>query len=127
MPSRSPTVAFVGHGVGGFVDGDRLAGERRLFRPQVLDVDEAKVRRDLVARFEQHDVARHQLLGRDHARFAIAQGPRLGGQHVADRIQRLLRLALLNEAEQPIDDDDAENDRGVEPQAEHQLDEPGGQ
>jgi hypothetical protein len=38
--------------------------------------------------------------------------------------RRLLRLALLNEAEQRIEDDHAEDDRCVDPQVEHQLGEP---
>jgi hypothetical protein len=33
----------------------------------------------------------------------------------------------VNEAERRIDDDDPEYDRGVEPQADHQLNEPGAQ
>ena len=37
--------------------------------------------------------------------------------------QRLLGLALLNETKQCIDDDDAGNDRCVEPKTEHQFDE----
>ena len=41
--------------------------------------------------------------------------------------ERLLRPAFLKEAEQSIDDDDGEDDRGVEPQAHHQLDEAGGE
>ena len=35
--------------------------------------------------------------------------------------QRLLRPSLLDEAEQPVQHDDAENDRCVDPQAEHQF------
>ena len=41
-------------------------------------------------------------------------------------VEGLLRPAFLDEAEQSVDDDDAEDDRGVEPQAHHQLDEAGG-
>ena len=41
--------------------------------------------------------------------------------------ERLLRPALLQEAEQRIEDDDREDDRGVQPQAQHQLDEAGGE
>ena len=39
--------------------------------------------------------------------------------------ERLLRPALLHEAESRIEDDDGEDDRSVEPQAQHQLDEAG--
>ncbi len=71
--------------------------------------------------FEQHDVTRHELLGRDQAGLAAADGPRLCGKHVADRIQRLLGLALLEKPEQGVDDHDTQDDRSVEPQTDHQL------
>ena len=69
---------LLGHGFGGLVDGHRLAGERRLLGPQVLDVDEAQVRRDLVARFEQHDIARAPAPrpGSGASRRRAARGPR---------------------------------------------------
>ena len=125
MHSRSPTVALAETGVCRLVGRHRLAGQRRLLGAQVLHIGEPKVGRDLVARFEQHDVPRHELFRGNHARLAAAHGPRLGGQHVADRIQRLLGLALLDEAEQRVEDDDAEDDRRVEPQVQHQLGEAG--
>ena len=64
--------------------------------------------------------------GRDHARLAAAQGAGLGGEHVADGVQRLLRLALLDEAEQGVDEDTTPRMiAGVDPQAQHQLGEAG--
>ena len=102
-------------GLGRFVRWHRFTGERRFFRAQVLDVGEPQIGRDLVAGFEEHDVARHERLRCDHRSLAVAQGSRLRREHVADRIERLLRPAFLNEAEQSIDDDDAEDDRRVEP------------
>ena len=127
MLSRSPTVAFADTGSVRLVRRHRFAGERGLLGAQILHLGEAEVGRHLVARFEQHDVARHEFLRGYHARLAAAHGPRLGGQHVADRVQRLLRPAFLDEPEQPVDDDDAEDDRGVDPQAQHQLGEAGGE
>jgi hypothetical protein len=113
--------------LGVLVGRDRFAGERRLLGAEILHVDQPQVGRNLVAGFEQHDVARHQLLRRDQARLATAQGSRFGRQHVADRIQRLLRLALLDEAEHAVENDHAEDDRGIDPQAQHQLGETGAQ
>ena len=40
-------------------------------------------------------------------------------------LQRLLGLAFLNEAEQRVEDDHAEDDRRIDPQVEHQLGEAG--
>ncbi len=37
--------------------------------------------------------------------------------------ERLLRFSLLEKAEQCIENDHGQNDRGVEPQPDHQLDE----
>ena len=76
-----------GNRLGGLVGRDRFAGERRLLGAQVLHIGKPQIRRDLVARFEQHDVAWHKLLRRNHAGLAAAHGPRLRGQHVADRIR----------------------------------------
>ena len=116
---------LLGHGVRGLVDRNRLAGKRRLLRPQVLHVHQAKVRRDLVPGFEKHDVARNQHLRRDHSNLLAAQRSGFRREHVADRIQRLLRFALLNEAEQRIDEHDTQNDGGIQPETDHQLDEAG--
>ena len=103
----------------------RLAGKRRLLGAKVLRIHEPQVRGNLVARLKEHDVPRNELFRGNHARLAAAQGARLGGQHVADRLQRLLGLALLNEAEQRVEDDHAEDDRRIDPQVEHQLGEAG--
>ena len=56
----------------------------------------------------EHPLRRKQV-------FAAAQGPRLGGQHVAYRLERLLGLAFLDKSEQCVEDDDAEDDRRVDP------------
>ena len=39
----------------------------------------------------------------------------LGGKHVADRIQRLLGLAFLDEPQKPVKNDNGEDDRRVDP------------
>ncbi len=93
----------------------RLACQRRFLGAQVLDVDEADVGGDLVAGFERHDVARNELICRDRSGVPVAQGSCLRREHVADGIERLLRPAFLDEAEQSVDHDHAEDDRGVEP------------
>ena len=41
--------------------------------------------------------------------------------------ERLFRAAFLQEAEKRIENHDRENDRGVQPEAQHQLDEAGGE
>ena len=127
MHSRSPTVALSETGVGVLLRRHRLAGERRLFGAQVLRLEEPQVGRNLVAQLEEHDVPRNELLRGEHARLAAAHRPGLGGKHVADRIQRLLGPAFLDEPEQPVENDHGEDDRRVDPQAQHQFGEPGGE
>ena len=53
--------------------------------------------------------------------LAVAARPGLGREHVADRLQRLLRFALLEESEQGVDQDHPEDDPGVDPEPEHQF------
>ena len=110
MHFRSPTVALM-------ETGSVLlsAGQSRFLGAQVLRIYESKVRGNFVPRLQEHDVSRHKLLRGNHARLAAAQRPRLRGQHVADRLKRLLGLALLNEAEERVEDDHAKDDCRIDP------------
>ena len=49
-----------------FVDRHALAGQGRLIDAQVIGLDDARVGRDRVTGLEEQDVARHQLVSRDH-------------------------------------------------------------
>src|SRR5262249_51287971 len=106
---------------------ERLAGQRRLLRPQVFHFHQPEVRWNPITGFKKHDVARDQFFGRDDTSLAVAQSSRLPGQHVADGIEGLLRLAFLNEAENCINHDNAQDNCGIEPKAHHELDKPGSQ
>ena len=126
MHFRSPICAF-GRRPLNLIDRDRFARQRRFLDAKALDLAEAKVGRDLVARLQQDDIAGNQFFGRDHARFPVAHGHGLGRKHVADRIQRFLRFTFLDEAEQSIDDDHAQDHRCVEPFPKEDLSHRGGQ
>ena len=98
------------------IEGDRvlrrrraLAGQRRLVDLQRVGGDDAPVRRHLVARRDEYDVAAHHLLGGDLARRSVA--PDAGGHlhHRLERVHRALGLALL-----------AQPDHGIEHREEHQ-------
>ena len=117
----------VGDRVGVLLRRHGLAGERRLFGAQVLRLDEPKVRGNLVAGLKQHDVARDELFGGKHASLPAAHRPGFGREHVANRIQRLLGPAFLDESEQSVENDHGKDDRRIDPQAQHQLGEPGGE
>ena len=125
MHSRSPTVALpetasVFFSAGTDSPVSAASSVRRFFAST-----SRKSAGILSPELEQHDVPGNELFGGKHARLAAAHGPRLGGKHVADRIQRLLGPALLDEPEQPVENDHGEDDRRVDPQAQHQFGEPG--
>ena len=86
-----------------------LAGERRLVGPQVRRLDQAGIRRDLVAGLDQHDVAGHDLVRRNPQPLAAAdhRGFRRGQRH--QRTHGFLGARFLDEAQHRIEDDDREN------------------
>jgi len=91
------------------------AGQSRFLGAQVLRIYESKVCGNFVSRLQEHDVPRHKLLRGNHARLAVAQSSRFCGQHIAYRLQRLLGLALLYEAEERVEDHHAKDDRRIDP------------
>ena len=125
MHSRSPTVALSETGSVFFSAGTNspvsaASSVRRFFASM-----SRRSAGTLSPELEQHDVPRNKLIRREHAGLAAAHGPGLGGKHVADRIQRLLGPALLDEPEEPVENDDGEDDRRVDPQTQHQFGEAG--
>ena len=87
-----------------------LAGQRRLVGLKVRHLDEAGIRRNLVAGFDQHDVAGDDVMGRDALPIAVAndRGLRRGQRH--QRADRFLRARLLDEPEHRVEDDDRHDD-----------------
>ncbi len=92
----------------GFVLLDRhgLAGEKRLVDEQAACAQQAQVGRDLVASFEKHDVARHEIPHCDLRALPVAKNEGTGSDHAANGVERLLGLALLDEADDGVDDHD---------------------
>ena len=98
-----------------FSTGTNSPGQRRLLNAQVLGFEDAGIGRHLVAGLQQDHVPRHDLLGRQRAPLTDAQHARFEREHVADRLERPFRLALLNEADDRVDQDDAEDDAAFHP------------
>ena len=71
-------------GVGVLVHGDGFAGQSRFVHLELRGVDEAQVGWNLVARLQQHDVARHQ-----HMRWHLLYLP--GTQHRGLRFREALQ------------------------------------
>ena len=110
-----------------FIRRDRFPGESGFVGAQILHLNEAQVRRHAVAGLKQHNITRDQLVGGRDANFAVSLDASVGRKHASDRIQRFLGSAFLKESENGVDDDDARNDRRVEPKPEHELHEAGGE
>ena len=80
---------------------------------QAARAQQAQVGRHAVARLEQHHVAGHELARQPtvmRARRRAARAAR-GRDQLADRVERLLGLALLEEADDRVDQHDGEDDR----------------
>jgi hypothetical protein len=100
----------------------RFAGERRFIDAQVLHLQQPQVGRHAVARSQQHQIAGHQVGGIDVLAPAVAQHHRMRRQHRADRVQRRLGLALLDEADDGVDHHRGQQHAGVDPVAQHRGD-----
>ena len=94
------------------LDGEGLAGQGRLGDEQVLLLQDAAVAGDDVAGVQEHDVPRHDLLGRDLDGPAVAQDARLGLDEGEQFLHGVGRPPLLPEAEQSAGQDDGEDDAG---------------
>ena len=85
------------------VGGHRFAGQGRLVDQQATRMHQAQVGRHAVAGFQQDDVAGHQAGHIHHLPVTAAQHPRGRREHRLQGRQRLFGLALLDEADQGID------------------------
>jgi hypothetical protein len=92
-----------------------------------LDLDQAQIGRHLVARLQLHQIARHQGFGFQRHQPSVAPDHGVGREHLTDRLERVLGLALLHEADGGIDEHHAEDDAGVEPVLQQRRDRTGGQ
>lgn len=84
---------------------------------QALCPGEAQVRWHTIAGLHQHDVTRHERLGRHGHALALPQHSCLEREHVLKHVlngaDRLFGLAFLNEAHQCVDEDYCENNACV--------------
>jgi hypothetical protein len=87
-------------------DGERLAGQRRLFQLPPDTFHDPAVGRNAIAGVQDHDIARHQLLRGDLAFLCISNDVRHGHGLLAQRIQRCLCLPFGEKANDRVQDDD---------------------
>ncbi len=116
-----------GHRDAALLHRHRLAGQGRLVDMEVLRFEQPQVGRHPVAGGQQHHVARYQAFGVQRLALAVAQDQGMQRKHVADGVQRVGRLALLDETDQRVDHHRQEDYRTVHPEAEQRGDQRGEQ
>ena len=84
-----------------------------------------QIGRNLIACFQQHDIARHQRLALDATALAVTQHICAGRQHLADGVHRLLCLALLNEADGGIGKHHRQNNQRIDDMIQKRRDDGG--
>ena len=95
-------------------DRHALPGQGRLVDGQMLDVDETRVGRNRVAGLEEHDVARHQLVGGHDVFAAVAKDERRRQAAVLERGEDTLDTALGDVADDAVGGDHRADDHRVD-------------
>ena len=102
--------------------GHRFAGQRGFFDLEVDGRDQAQIGGHIVARFQQDDVARNELPGRNRDLMAVADDLGVGRRHLLQGRERLLGLRLLDHADDGVQHHDAHDGDGIDILAEQQRD-----
>ena len=127
MFSRSPSGTSPCSKVAGcFVYRLRLAGQRGLDALERGRFQEPGIRRDQVAGFQREDVTGHDCRGRNRSDLPVASHLGLRRGHLLERRDGFLRVELLIEADDGVEDDDGEDGDGVHHFAQHAGDDAGG-
>ena len=98
-----------------FLDRIGFARERRLVHEQIFRFKQQTIAGNRVARSEQDDIARHDLLNRHRGRASVAPHIRFDLHDREQAGHRLIRAPFLPEPEQAAGEHDHENDRRVGP------------
>ena len=84
--------------------------------------EQADVRRDLVARFQQHDVSGNKVFASKRNPFAVPQCRGVRRQHALDRLHGAFGAAFLHKADDGVRNDDRQNDARIDPVSENRGD-----
>ena len=96
-----------------FLDGLRLAGQRGFLGAEIRRGDEPTIRRHDVPRFQEHQVADHEVMRRDVQCVSVATHSDAGNGQLFQRGNRPLRSEVLLKANHGIQHDDGQNRDGV--------------
>ena len=92
-------------------------GNGRRIDPDLNPGNQATIRRDVVALFEQDEIARHQTFNRQRKEQAVAHDLDVLRQQFAKRGNRLLRPVFLPERKAAIDQDNGDDGNAQLPHA----------
>ena len=95
------------------VDGDALAGEGGLLDLEAGTLQQAAVGGDRVAGFQQHHIARDQLVAVDRDLLAVPQHLAGGGGHGLQRLDGGFGLALLEHAQHGVQQHHDQDDKDL--------------
>ena len=88
-----------------------FTSQSRLLCLQIGSGDQASVCGNVITRFDQNNITRHQLGSINDGFLSIAAHARMGGRHILKRFQGFFRLALLNCAHDSIQNNDEQDQR----------------
>ena len=83
----------------------RLAGQGRLVDPQLIGLHQPHVGGHDIADIQTQNIPRHDVCCRDTVPLPVALHHGVGRPHLLERIQGLLRLDLLHEADGRVEED----------------------
>src|SRR5690606_9631615 len=96
-----------------FLDGKRLAGERRLLHVQILGFEKQRISWDEIASRQSYDIARNDFAPRDLAPLTVASNLGSRGDFVAQPFRRAARAEDLEEVERRAHQDARNEDHSL--------------
>ena len=109
VPKRNLAGCAGGQNIRCFIDRDRFSGQRCFFDFHAGALKNPSVRRNSIARFENYNITGYELLALFHFHFPAAHHLRRGCRDLLQSFNRFLCLALLQNTEHRINDDNGEN------------------
>ena len=114
IDTRSPSGASAAAGAIHLSTGHQLSGQRRFVDAQVTRPGEAQIRRHAVARLEQYEVARDDVLRRNDHAPSVAHDGSTRVDHSPYGVERPFGAAFLDIADDGVEQHHGEHHRGID-------------